>query len=99
MSLNLQNNVCAIVGVPRILQSDNGQFVNQIVESVVKGWPGEVVIVNGHPRNPKCQGLIEQGNNMAEKLLGVRLHECDGGDYPPWSEWLPFIQCECYCHI
>ena len=28
---------------------------------------------------------------MVEKLLGVRLHE---EDYPPWSEWLSFIQCK-----
>jgi len=93
----LHNNIIAIVGVPRILHSGNGRkFVNQVVESFVNGWPGEVVIVNGRPRKPNCQWLIEQGNNMAEKLLGVRLHEYDGGDYSPWSEWLPFIQCKCY---
>ena len=34
---------------------------------------------------------------MAEKLLGMRLHEYDGGDYPPWTEWLPFSQCKCRC--
>ena len=57
-------------------------------------WPGEVTIVNGRPRNPKCQGLIEQGNGMVEKLLGVCLYEADESDYPPWSEWLPRIQCK-----
>ena len=31
--------------------------------------------VNGRPRNPKSQGLVEQGNHMVEKLLGARLHE------------------------
>ena len=50
--------------------------------------------VNGRPRNPKCQGLIEQGNFMVEKLLGVRLHEHNKSTYPPWSEWLPLIQCK-----
>ena len=50
VALNLQNNVFAIVCVPRILHSDNGrEFVNQIIESVVKRWPGEVVVVNGRP--------------------------------------------------
>ena len=50
-------------------------------------------VVNGRPRNPRCQGLIEQGNSMVEKLLGVRLYEHEGDDCPPWSEWLPLMQC------
>ncbi len=59
VALNLQNHVLAVVGVPKILHSDNGrEFVNEIVENVVKEWPGEVTIVNGRPRNPKCQGLV-----------------------------------------
>ena len=87
------------VGVPKILHSDNGRkFVNEVVESVVREWPGEVIILNGRPRNPKCQGLVEQGNHIVEKLLGVRLHEYVSGDYPPWSEWLSVIQCK-YYHI
>ena len=96
VALNLQNNVFALFGTPRILHSDNGrEFVNEIVLTVVKDWPGEVVIVNGRPRNPKCQGLVEQGNFMVEKLLGSRLNEYEGNDYPPWTEWLIFIQCKC----
>ena len=58
----------------------------------MKEWPGEVVIVNGRPRNPKCQGLVEQGNGMVE-LLGARLHEYEGDNQPMWTEWLPFVQC------
>ena len=55
VALNLHNHVFACIGVPKILHSDNGrEFVNQVVESVVKDWPGEVT--NGRPRNPKCQG-------------------------------------------
>ena len=96
VAINLQNHVFAVLGTPRILHSDNGwEFVNDIVESVVKEWPGKVVIVNGRPRNPKCQGLIEQGNSMVEKLLGARLHEYSDENQPNWSEWLPFIQCKC----
>ena len=34
-----------------------------------KEWPGEVTIVNGRPRNSKCQGLVEQGNGTMEKML------------------------------
>ena len=50
---------------------------------MVREWPGEVIIVSGRPRNPKCQGLVEQGNHMVEKCLGVRLHEYDSGNYQP----------------
>ena len=93
--LNPQNHVFSYVSVPKILHSDNGcEFVNEVVESVVREWPGEVTIFNDHPRNPKCQGLVEQGNHMVRKLLGVQIYEYDEGDYPPWSEWLSFIQCK-----
>lgn len=97
VALNLQNFVFSYLGTPKILHSDNGrEFVNEIVESVVKDWPGDVTIVNGRPRNPKCQGLIEQGNSTVEKLLGIRLLEAKADDYPTWSEWLPLIQCKLY---
>ena len=56
--------------------------------------PEDVTIVNGRPRNPKCQGMVEQGNSTVEKLLGIRILVEKGNDHPTWSEWLPFIQCE-----
>ena len=100
VALNLQERVFSVVGVPRILHSDNGrEFVNSIVHSVTKEWPGDVVIVNGRPRNPKCQGLVKQGNHMVEKLLGARLYEDEGQDNPPWTCWLSQIQCEFVYHL
>ena len=87
VATNLRSQVFAYVGIPKILHSDNGrEFVNKIVQDVVKEWPGQITILNGRPRNPKCQGLIEQGNFMVEKLLGVRLREHNKRTYPPWSE-------------
>ena len=95
VGLGLQNLVFAYLGVPRILHSDNGrEFVNDIVHDVARSWPGQVTIVNGRPRNPRCQGLVEQGNGTVEKMIGARLYEHENDDYPPWSEWLPQIQCE-----
>ena len=77
-------------GIPPIVHSDNGrEFVNDIVQE----WPGQITVVNGRPRNPKCQGLVEQGNHMVKKLLGAHLHEYKGDGQPTWTEWLPFIQC------
>ena len=90
VAVALSNQVFAVLGTP-----DNvWEFVNEIIHSIVKEWPGEVMVVNGRPRNPKCQGLIEQGNGMVEKLLGCRLYAHEGDSQPVWSEWLPFIQCK-----
>ena len=94
VGLNLQNRIFAYLGTPYILHSDNGrEFVNEIVRDVTKNWPGHVTIVNGRPRNPKCQGLVEQGNHSVEKLLGARFHDSCADDFPQWTEWLPLIQC------
>ena len=95
VALNLQNHVFVILGILRILHSDNGrEFVNEIIHSIVKECPGQITIANGRPSNPKCQGLVEQGNHMVEKLLGACLHEYKGDDQLTWTEWLPFIQCK-----
>lgn len=95
VSHSLQNEVFAYLGTPRILHSDNGrEFVNEIVHTLVKQWPGNTTTVNGRPQNPKCQGLVEQGNHTVQKLLGARFNEHQGEDYPPWTEWVPFIRCK-----
>lgn len=95
VALHLQSQVFSVLGTPKILHSDNGrEFVNNIVRMVVEKWPGEVVIVNGRPRNPRCQGLVEQGNHSIEKLLGARLQDVKSHCQPMWSDWLPFLQCK-----
>ncbi len=91
VALNLQTQVFSYLGTPKILHGR--EFVNETVTSICKEWPGEVTIVNGRPQNPKCQGLVEQGNGTVEKMLGARLLESDA-NLPPWSEWLPFVQCK-----
>lgn len=110
VALNLQSRVFSYIGTPKILHSDNGrEFVNQIVSTVVKEWPGEVTIVIGRPRNPKCQGLIEQGNGMVERLLGIRLLEAikddsrldtvsNGDDLAPLYSVLVYMQ-NCTCPL
>ena len=48
---NLQRQVFAFLGTPRILHYDNGrEFVNEIVHNLVKQWPGNVTIIDGRPR-------------------------------------------------
>ena len=50
------------LSLERLHSDKDREFVNGIIRKLVKDWPGEFVIINGRPCNPKCQGLIEQGN-------------------------------------
>ncbi|CAF0917641.1 unnamed protein product [Didymodactylos carnosus] len=57
-------------GPPRILQSDNGrEFTAKVILDLKKTWP-ELVIVNGRPRHPQSQGLIERENAVVQQMLG-----------------------------
>ena len=48
VAIALSNQVFAVLGTPKILHSDNGrEFVNEIIHSIVKEWPGEGMVVNG----------------------------------------------------
>jgi hypothetical protein len=56
------NEIFATLGVPRLLQSDNGrEFCNQVVRNLLKWWP-ECRIVNGRPRHSQSQGSVERAN-------------------------------------
>ncbi len=91
----LQRYVFPIIGLPRIIQSDNGQeFVNQLIEEVVSRWPGQVQLVNGRPRHPQSQGLVEQAHYTLERMISAKSIEMES-KCPPWTEWLPFIVCKC----
>ena len=58
---------------------------------MIKEWHSEVtIIINRHPRIPKCQGMV----GTVEKLLGVQLLEEKDKEYPTWPEWLPVIHLE-----
>ena len=51
VAVGLVKRVFPYLGLPKILQSDNGrEFVNEIAKEVARSWPGEVVIINGRPR-------------------------------------------------
>ncbi len=57
-------------GPPRILQSDNErEFVAKVILELTKAWPG-LVIINGRPRHPQSQGLVERSNAVVQQLLG-----------------------------
>ncbi|CAF4507119.1 unnamed protein product, partial [Didymodactylos carnosus] len=57
-------------GAPRILQSDNGkEFVAKVIKDLKNTW-NDLVIINGRPRHPQTQGLVERGNQTLESALG-----------------------------
>ncbi|CAG8529903.1 5028_t:CDS:1 [Acaulospora morrowiae] len=63
-------NFCMIYGPPAVLHSDNRkEFVGKIVQEILNIWTN-IKIVHGRPRNPRCQGLIEKGNNILQTKLG-----------------------------
>ena len=66
-------------GAPTILQSDNGkEFMASIIKEIVALWPS-TKIINGRPRHPQSQGLIEKGNDVLEvKLSSRRIEEAIG---------------------
>ncbi|CAF5046794.1 unnamed protein product [Rotaria sp. Silwood1] len=69
-------------GPPRILQSDNGrEFVAKVILDLTKLWPG-LLIINGRPRHPESQGLVERGNAVVQQLLGKWLDTNSTNDWP-----------------
>ena len=78
-------------GAPTILQSDNGkEFMASIIKEIVALWPS-TKIINGRPRHPQSQGLIEKGNDVLEVKLSSWLEENKRND---WSTGLPFVICK-----
>eukprot|EP00731_Ephydatia_muelleri_P017471 Em0010g569a len=93
VAVGLVKRVFPYLGLPKILQSDNGrEYVNEIVKEVVRSWPGEVVIINGRPRHSQSQGLVEKGNHLVEMQIQSMKNEWKESGDVPWSDWLARIQ-------
>jgi hypothetical protein len=57
-------------GPCKLLQSDNGrEFTATVIKNLKNVWPG-LVIINGRPRHPESQGLVERGNSTLCDILG-----------------------------
>ena len=94
-SVGLVKRVFPYLGLPKILQSDNGrEFVNEIVKKVVRSWLGEIVIISGHPRHSQSQGLVEKGNHLVEMQIQEMKNERKESGDVQWSDWLACIQCK-----
>ncbi|GFQ84750.1 KRAB-A domain-containing protein 2 [Trichonephila clavata] len=61
--------IFTLLGVPSILQSDNGkEFANNVVTSLKKFWP-TLKIVHRKPRHSQNQGSVERANQYIENML------------------------------
>ena len=59
-------------GLPTIVQADNGKEFKGILKLLLLSH--RVKIINGRPRTPRTQGLIEQANGtVKEKILAWKL--------------------------
>ncbi|CAF3798384.1 unnamed protein product [Adineta steineri] len=62
-------------GPSKILQSDNGkEFTAHVIKDLKIMWPG-LIIINGRPRHPQSQGLVERGNSTLCDILGKLMHD------------------------
>ncbi|XP_038075930.1 uncharacterized protein LOC119743585 [Patiria miniata] len=82
----LRERVFCVLGLPRILHTDNGgEFVGQAMELVVNNWPGKCTMVRGRPHHPQSQGCVERGNRVMKGL--IRQHQITHQT----REWVRFL--------
>ena len=83
---------------PTILQSDNGkEFCASVIKELVNLWPS-IKIINGRPRHPQSQGLVERANGILQQKLGKWKEDTGRHD---WSFGLRLIilsMNHSYCH-
>jgi len=75
-----------IVGIPGILQYDNGAEFKGFLLILLKKYG--IKIINGRPRYPQTQGLVEQANGVMKVKLHCWLADHEGQG---WSDVLPDI--------
>jgi hypothetical protein len=59
---------------------DGKEFTTQIINDLKIMWPG-LVIVNGRPRHPQSQGLVERRNSTLCDILGKFMQNCLFDEY------------------
>ena len=82
-------------GVPKIFQSDNGkEFVNTVIEKLLHTWSPDIQIIQGRPRHPQSQGVIERAHRTLEQKLATQFESTR-----QWSKLLPRIVCKFCIYI
>ncbi|CAG8784085.1 17685_t:CDS:2, partial [Rhizophagus irregularis] len=70
---------------PTILQSDNGkEFCAGVIKELIEMWP-TVMIINGRPRHPQSQGLVERANGILQQKLAMNNSWCRSHKKTPYE--------------
>ena len=94
VSAALNQHLFPYFGVPRILHSDNGrEFINKVIEELLKSWHSDIQLVSGRPLHPQSQGLVKRAHYTLQRKLSAEIHRVCANS-PPWSQWLPRITCK-----
>ena len=68
-------NIFLDFGAPIVLQSENGrEFTAEIIRRLSDLWPS-LTLVNGRPRHPQTQGVVERANADLKKKLQIWMKE------------------------
>jgi hypothetical protein len=82
-------DIFSILGVPYLLQSDNGkEFRNQILLAFKSLWP-DLSFIHGRARHPQSQGSVERANADIKKMLATWMRE---NKSTKWSIGIKFVQ-------
>lgn len=79
--------ICCLIGIPRVLQSDNGsEFSNKIINSLCRltGIPRRFIA----PYNPRADGKVERTIKTVKQIVMKLLH----GTASLWPLYIPFVQ-------
>ena len=74
-------------GLPHILQCDNGTELKDTVLLLLKKYG--IKVLNGRPRHPQTQGLVEKHNSTLKQKLQAWIQ--DSGGCRHWAQALPEI--------
>lgn len=87
-------SVFCIMGLPRIVQSDNGvEFVNDIIRAMVKLVGIEHRLIS--PYNPRADGKVERAIGSVMSIIKKMLH----GNTKHWPLFVPFAQLSYNCKM
>ena len=85
--------IFAVIGAPKILQSDNGLEFAKNSMILKKIWR-DIKIVKSRPRHPQSQGSVERANGDVMQML--RCWMCDNNT-DDWVRGLQYVQLQKNC--
>jgi hypothetical protein len=67
-----------------------------VIKNLVELWPG-LKLVNGRPRHPQSQGLIERANSILEKKIGAWMEENNSRNWTIYLNYIIFVMNNTIC--